>query len=131
MLRVIHIVFSIMISISVSHAQDEIQWLTWEEMQVMQKREARKVLIDVYTDWCGWCKRMDKAVFADPQWAEFAKKELSLAYIDFPQNKKLVPAKFVEQNAVLKTSFEIKGYPSYVVIKPDGKTILENWIKSI
>lgn len=63
MLRVIHIVFSIMISISVSHAQDEIQWLTWEEMQVMQKRKARKVLIDVYTDWCGWCKRMDKNTF--------------------------------------------------------------------
>ncbi|MDG1717195.1 MAG: DUF255 domain-containing protein, partial [Saprospiraceae bacterium] len=63
MLRVINIVFSIMISISVSHAQDEIQWLTWEEMQVMQKRKARKVLIDVYTDWCGWCKRMDKNTF--------------------------------------------------------------------
>lgn len=63
MLKVIHIVFSIMISISISHAQDEIQWLTWEEMQVMQKRKARKVLIDVYTDWCGWCKRMDKNTF--------------------------------------------------------------------
>ena len=63
MLKVIHIVFSIIISISISHAQDEIQWLTWEEMQVMQKRKARKVLIDVYTDWCGWCKRMDKNTF--------------------------------------------------------------------
>ena len=63
MLKVIHIVFSIIISISISHAQDEIQWLTWEEMQIMQKRKDRKVLIDVYTDWCGWCKRMDKNTF--------------------------------------------------------------------
>ena len=63
MLRIIYIVASIIFSISVTHAQDEKQWLTWEEMQVMQKREARKVLIDVYTDWCGWCKRMDKNTF--------------------------------------------------------------------
>ena len=102
------------------------QWTMDYQAAKKYAQDNKKVLFINFTgsDWCGWCKLMDKAVFADPQWAEFAKKELSLAYIDFPQNKNLVPAKFVEQNAVLKTSFEIKGYPSYVVIQPDGKTIL-------
>ncbi len=63
MLRTIYITAILFLSFSMTQAQDDIQWLTWEEMEIMQKRESRKVLIDVYTDWCGWCKRMDKNTF--------------------------------------------------------------------
>lgn len=44
-------------------AQDDIQWLSWEEMMIMQEREPRKIIIDVYTDWCKWCKVMDEKTF--------------------------------------------------------------------
>ena len=43
-----------------------IKWMNWKEMQEAQKKEHRKVLIDVYTGWCGWCKRMDASTFANP-----------------------------------------------------------------
>lgn len=48
----------------------QIEWLDWEEAMVRQQSEPRKVLIDVYTDWCGWCKEMDKKVFASPEIAD-------------------------------------------------------------
>ncbi|MCW5908620.1 MAG: DUF255 domain-containing protein [Chitinophagales bacterium] len=44
-----------------------IKWMTWKEMQEAQKREPRKVFVDVYTDWCGWCKRMDQTTFVHPE----------------------------------------------------------------
>ncbi len=44
----------------------EIEWLTFEEAQKRMKVEPRKVWIDVYTDWCGWCKVLDKKVFTNP-----------------------------------------------------------------
>jgi thioredoxin-related protein len=44
----------------------EIQWLTLEELQVKMKAKPKKVLMDVYTDWCGWCKVMDKKTFSNP-----------------------------------------------------------------
>lgn len=43
-----------------------IEWLSIEEVQERMKVEPRKVYIDVYTDWCGWCKVMDKKTFSHP-----------------------------------------------------------------
>lgn len=42
------------------------KWYTWDEAMALNKTKPRKLLIDVYTDWCGWCKRMDKSTFSDP-----------------------------------------------------------------
>lgn len=43
-----------------------IRWYTWEEAIQMSKIEKRKIMVDVYTQWCGWCKRMDKTTFKNP-----------------------------------------------------------------
>ncbi|MGN6567620.1 MAG: thioredoxin family protein [Flavipsychrobacter sp.] len=45
----------------------EIEWLSWDDVQVKMKKEPRKVWVDVYTDWCGWCKRMDATTFKNPE----------------------------------------------------------------
>lgn len=42
-----------------------LKWYTWDEAIALNKTKPRKIMIDVYTDWCGWCKRMDKTTFAD------------------------------------------------------------------
>jgi len=44
-----------------------VKWMTFEEAIQKAKTEKRPVFIDVYTDWCGWCKVMDKNTFNDPQ----------------------------------------------------------------
>jgi len=42
-----------------------VNWLTFEEAMTSFAQEPRKIFIDVYTDWCGWCKRMDATTFSD------------------------------------------------------------------
>ena len=49
----------------------EVQWLTWEQAVELNKQNPKKIFIDVYTDWCGWCKVMDKNTFTDPKVAEY------------------------------------------------------------
>jgi thioredoxin-related protein len=47
-----------------------VNWMTFEEAVEKSKVEKRKIFIDVYTDWCGWCKVMDKKTFSDPNVAK-------------------------------------------------------------
>lgn len=47
-------------------AEGPVKWMTFEEALKKSKGEKRPVFIDVYTDWCGWCKVMDKNTFSDP-----------------------------------------------------------------
>jgi len=47
--------------------ENGVKWMTFEEAVEKSKTEKRKFFIDVYTDWCGWCKVMDKNTFSDPK----------------------------------------------------------------
>src|SRR5690606_4382796 len=43
----------------------KINWVSIEEAERLTKEAPRKIFVDVYTDWCGWCKRMDATTFTD------------------------------------------------------------------
>ena len=46
--------------------EEEIKWLSFEDAVEANEKEPRKFIVDVYTNWCGWCKRMDVTTFSDP-----------------------------------------------------------------
>ena len=48
-----------------------ITWMTWEQAQEAQKKKPKKIFVDVYTDWCGWCKKMDMTTFENPLIAKY------------------------------------------------------------
>ncbi len=54
--------------IASDHAK--VNWLTMEEAQEKFNQEPRKIFVDVYTDWCGWCRRMTSETFSHPYIAE-------------------------------------------------------------
>ncbi len=45
---------------------EKIKWYSFQEAVELGKKKPKKVFIDVYTEWCGWCKRMDATTFSDP-----------------------------------------------------------------
>ncbi len=54
--------------------QDKIKWHSIEEAIQLASKDPRILVIDVYTDWCGWCKRMDASTFSDPKVVEMMNK---------------------------------------------------------
>ena len=48
-----------------------INWLSIEEASVLYQQNPKPMFIDVYTDWCGWCKRMDASTFQDASIAQY------------------------------------------------------------
>jgi thioredoxin-related protein len=55
-------------------AQETVKWYSIEEAVRLSNQEPRVLVIDVYTDWCGWCKRMDAMTFSDPEIAAMLNK---------------------------------------------------------
>lgn len=52
----------------------EIKWLSITEAEKLMKKNPRKVVVDIYTDWCGWCKRLDATTYKDPAVVEYINK---------------------------------------------------------
>ena len=57
--------FFFLLGLSTVFAQ-KIQWMTLAEAREAQKKEPKKIFMDVYTDWCGPCKLLDKNTFQNP-----------------------------------------------------------------
>jgi uncharacterized protein YyaL (SSP411 family) len=47
-----------------------VKWHTIEEAVALAKADPRPIFVDAYTDWCGWCKKLDKDTFSNPVIAE-------------------------------------------------------------
>jgi len=52
-------------------SQDKIQWISFQEAIQRAPVERKKIMVDVYTKWCGWCKVMDQKTFSDPEVARY------------------------------------------------------------
>jgi thiol:disulfide interchange protein len=46
-------------------AESELKWYGWNEGYPLAKKEGKLILVDAYTDWCGWCKKMDRDTYAN------------------------------------------------------------------
>src|SRR5215467_6428835 len=70
------LVFALLLSAGASFAQStsEIKWLSITEAEKLMKKEPKKVIVDIYTDWCGWCKRLDATTYKDPAVVDYINK---------------------------------------------------------
>ncbi len=66
-----------------SYAQ-EVTWISFEEASKLAEtdKNPKKIFIDVYTDWCGWCKKMDKDTFQNAEVAAYMSENFYMVKLD-------------------------------------------------
>ena len=98
--------------------KSSIQWLPYSEaMLARAAREGRPVFIDFYADWCVPCKEMDAQTFPD--------SEVTARSKDFLMLKVDLTSTEDPQSAALINKYDVKGVPTFVFLRPDGKEIPE------
>lgn len=88
-LRSLISVLSIMVFSMTTFAQDKINWISWEQAVEKQKAQPKKIMVDLYTDWCGWCKKLDKKTFGDKTVAQYVNENYYAVKFDAEQKKEI------------------------------------------
>jgi len=112
----------------------KIKWMSFEQAYQLNKKKPKKIFIDVYTDWCGWCKRMDATTFIDPVIVEYMNKNFYCVKMDAERKDTVVidGVTFINPNPQSRRSTHqlavelLQGklsYPSYVFLNEKSQML--------
>jgi protein disulfide-isomerase len=100
------------------------EWTTDYAAALSQARATKKTVFLFFTgsDWCGWCKRLDKEVLSTSDFKTYARANLILVKLDFPHD---IPqaAQLKARNQKLAQQYGVDGFPTIVVLNSAGKNV--------
>ena len=111
------------LSVSCS-ARAESTWLTdYKRAQQEAKAKNKLVLLNFTgSDWCGFCIVLDRSIFSQPKFKDYASKNLVLVEVDFPR-RKAQNVETVRQNEELAQRYQVQAFPTLVVLDGNGNTV--------
>ena len=111
-------------SAAVTTRAEELTWQTnFAQASTDAAQQHKYMLLDFTgSDWCPWCIKMDKEVFSQPKFSEFALKNLILVRLDFPRRTPQSAAE-KSQNEGLAQKYGIEGFPTYLLLDSTGKEV--------
>lgn len=115
----------------------EINWVTLEEAVELQKKNPKKIMIDMYTNWCGPCKMLDRNTFHNKDVASYVNENYYSVKFNAEGNETLTfkdktysnpnydPAKANKRNSAhqLARYFQIRAYPTIVFLDEKAELI--------
>lgn len=81
------------------------------------------LLLFTGSDWCIWCKKLEKEVFSTPEFKKGIEGKYELVVCDFPRDKSKIDPATTKRNQALKKKFSPRGFPTVFAIAPTGETI--------
>jgi thioredoxin-related protein len=103
---------------------DDIAWKTDYDASVAEAKSTNKLVLLDFTgsDWCGYCKLLDKEVFSQADFQDFVKSHFVAVTVDFPHGTAL-PDNIKQQNDKLQSQYGIQGFPTLIVVNASGKEL--------
>ena len=101
-----------------------VQWRGWDRGLEEAKSSGRPVLVDVYTDWCGWCRRMEANVYSRPEVRNYLNRKFVTIKLDAEAS---APARYEGKaftSRSLAARFGVSGYPTTLFLRPAGEHLV-------
>jgi thioredoxin-related protein len=130
------IIFLTFVVFSISISAQEINWMTFNEALEAQKTTPKKIFVDTYTNWCGWCKKMDKETFTNTDVIDYLNKNYYAVKFNAEGNEvvNLKGKEYTNPNFISNKSgrnnthelsqyFGIRSFPSVLFIDEEGDLI--------
>jgi thioredoxin-related protein len=103
--------------------QQQSFWVTLEQAQTQARDQGKYILLDVYTEWCGFCRRMIRETYADKRVQEALDRYFYPVRIDAESSRQV---KFQGENfsmADLALAFGVQSFPTTIFLNPDGEPV--------
>ncbi len=104
-----------------ARADAGVQWRGWDAGLREAGKSQRPVLVDVYTDWCGWCKRMDRDVYSRPEVRSYLNRKFVTVRLNAEDSE---PARYEGRSWTsrsLASRFQVSGYPTTIFLRANGE----------
>lgn len=128
------LVLSFVFQMSFAQNEDGIKWYTFQEALALNEKAPKLIFVDVYTDWCGWCKKMDASTFSDASIAKYMNENYYCVKLDAEGKEPVtyMGTEYVNPNPEGKRSTHQiaalllqnkMSYPSYVFLNGESKVL--------
>jgi thioredoxin-related protein len=95
-------------------------WHSWDPGLQEAGSAGRPVLVDVYTDWCGWCKRMDREVYSRRDVQDYLARKFVVVRLNAESNEVARYEGRTYSSRALAARFGVNGYPTTIFLGSDG-----------
>jgi len=133
---IIVLVIGVLLSFTTTKKEKTINWVTFEEAVAAQKKSPKKIFVDSYTSWCGWCKKMDQTTFSNPDVIKYMNENYYAIKFDAEgndvielngktySNPNFVPNKSGRNGShELSRFFGIRSFPTVVFLDENAQMI--------
>lgn len=101
-----------------------VEWRDWNAGLSAAAASSRPVLVDVYTDWCGWCRRMDRDVYGRADVARYLSQKFVTIRLNAESSESVTYRGRSMTARSLASSFDVSGYPTTLFLTSDGEHLV-------
>jgi len=110
-------------SASLASEPKPLTWRAWDAGLREASGAKRPILVDVYTNWCGWCKRMDRDVYSRADVQDYLSRRFVLIKLNAEAPDAAAYEGQVYTSRSLAARFRVSGFPTTIFLRPGGEHV--------